>query len=53
MSGFENYEEQLKKLGKFRTGKSCLYINKLKDVDILVLKEIMADSVEYIKKMYN
>jgi hypothetical protein len=53
MSGFENYEGKLKRLGKFRTGKSCLYINKLKDIDLSVLKEIMADSVEYVKKMYN
>jgi len=34
MSGFEGIEEILKKLEEFKTGKSCLYINKLKDVDI-------------------
>lgn len=50
MSGFDNYEEKLKKLGKYRTGKSCLYINKLEDVDISILKEIMADSIDYVKR---
>lgn len=50
MSGFDNYEEKLKNLGKYRTGKSCLYINKLEDVDISILKEIMADSIDYVKR---
>jgi hypothetical protein len=31
----------LKKLGKYKTGKGCLYINKLEEVDIAVLKEII------------
>jgi hypothetical protein len=49
MSGFDGYEEKLNKLGKYRTGKSCLYINKLKDVNLSVLKEIMVDSIDYVK----
>jgi hypothetical protein len=52
MSGFENYEEILKKLGKFKTGKSCLYINKLKDVDMESLKELISESIKYMKKQY-
>ena len=35
----------LKKLGKYKTGKGCLYINKLEEVDIKVLKEIIAKGV--------
>ncbi len=50
MSGFDNYEEKLKKLGKFKTGKSCLYINKLEDVNISILKELIADSINYVKR---
>ncbi|MBY9019639.1 MAG: DUF1801 domain-containing protein [Candidatus Lokiarchaeota archaeon] len=50
MSGFEKYEELLEKLGKFKTGKSCLYINKLKDVDIHTLRELILESVEYMRK---
>ncbi|MBY9003085.1 MAG: DUF1801 domain-containing protein [Candidatus Lokiarchaeota archaeon] len=50
MSGFEKYEDLLKQLGKYKTGKSCLYINKLKDVDIIVLREIVSQSIEFVKK---
>lgn len=52
-TGFEAYEEKLKKLGKYKTGKSCLYINKLKDVELPVLKELMTDSVHHLKAMNN
>lgn len=38
----ENQKDLLKKLGKHKTGKGCLYINKLDEVDIKVLKEIIA-----------
>jgi len=50
MSGFERYQKILEGLGKFKTGKSCLYINKLKDVDIQILKELILESVEHMKK---
>ena len=43
MDGFDKYEELLGKLGKHKLGKSCLYINKLDDVSIPVLKEIMIE----------
>ena len=49
MSGFSRYDELLSKLGKFKTGKSCLYINKLEDVDKDVLKDLIRLSVEYMK----
>jgi hypothetical protein len=52
MSGFERYNEILKKLGKFKTGKSCLYINKLEDVEIESLKELISESVKYMKEQY-
>ncbi len=48
MDGFEKYSELLQKLGKHKTGKSCLYINKLDDVNISVLKELMIESVKYV-----
>lgn len=51
MSGFSKYPGLLKKLGKFKTGKSCLYINKIKDVDITTLKELIKQSVGYLKKL--
>ncbi len=52
MAGFDDYEEILKNLGKFKTGKSCLYINKLKDIDTQSLKKLISESVKYMKKQY-
>lgn len=52
MAGFSKYEEHLKKLGKFKTGKSCLYIKKLEDIDMDVLSEMILDSVQFIKERY-
>ncbi|MFW9967452.1 MAG: DUF1801 domain-containing protein [Candidatus Thorarchaeota archaeon] len=46
MSGFEGYNDLLEKLGKHKTGKSCLYINKLEDVDRSVLEKIISQSIE-------
>ena len=40
-SDINQYEEQLSRLGKYKTGKGCLYINKLADVDLAVLKELI------------
>lgn len=41
VGGFPGYEELLGKLGKYKRSKACLYINKLADVDIGVLEEIV------------
>ncbi|MFX1376285.1 MAG: DUF1801 domain-containing protein [Promethearchaeota archaeon] len=49
MDGFEKYEDLLNNLGKHKKGKSCLYINKLEDIHIPVLKEIMSESVTYLR----
>ncbi|CAN5622738.1 hypothetical protein BH20ACI4_BH20ACI4_21680 [soil metagenome] len=50
MSGFKEYEELLAKLGKHKTGKSCLYIKRLSDVDEKVLKELIESSIENVRK---
>ena len=42
MGGHERHAELFAKLGKHRTGSSCLYINKLADVDLDVLREIVS-----------
>ena len=53
MPGFKNYQALLKKLGKHKVSKgSCLYIKKLADVDEAVLKKLIAQSVEDMKKIY-
>ena len=50
MSGFSRYNELLAKLGKHKTGKSCLYINKLEDVNLQILEEMIENSVENVNK---
>lgn len=52
MPGFDPYQEQLSKLGKHKTARSCLYIKKLSDIDLAVLEEIVADSVVRMRKAY-
>ena len=52
MPGFTRYDTLMGKLGKFKTGKSCLYINKLDDVDLSVLEELIRLSVEYMVEKY-
>ena len=52
-AGSEWNEILLKKLGKHSTGKSCLYIKRLSDVDMDVLKEIIEKSYHHYKKKYN
>ncbi len=42
--GFSMYEDELEKLGKHKTSVSCLYINKLEDIDRGVLKEMLQRS---------
>ncbi len=52
MAGFSRYDEYLSKLGKFKTGKSCLYIKKLADIDMNVLESMIMDSIQTIQKKY-
>jgi hypothetical protein len=52
MSGFEEYDDLLDKLGKHSTGKSCLYINKLEDIDMDVLRELVDKSVQHMKETH-
>ncbi len=49
MGGVENYPELLSKLGKYKNGKSCLYVNKLADIDKEVLKDLVKASYDYIR----
>lgn len=49
MNGFTRYDEILGRLGKYKTGKSCLYINKLEDIHMNVLEELITASVDFLK----
>jgi uncharacterized protein DUF1801 len=50
MGGFERYDDLLKKLGKHTTGKGCLYIKRLDDVDLPTLKSLIEESVKHVKQ---
>lgn len=52
MPGFDRYTTLLSKMGKHKTSKSCIYIKKLDDIDESVLREIIADSVAYMRLKY-
>ena len=52
MSGFKRYDTLLGKLGKHKTGKSCLYVKRLEDVDLKVLETLIKESVAHMKKAY-
>src|SRR5262245_11687764 len=47
MAGLERYKELLNKLGKHKTGRACLYIKKLDDIDVstlkILIKQVLAD----------
>ncbi len=46
MSGFARYDALLKKLGKFKIGKACLYIKRLEDVDRGTLEKLIRQAVK-------
>lgn len=50
MAGFDEYEQLRSKLGKHTIGKNCLYIKKIEDVDVEVLRELVKRSVEHVAK---
>ncbi|MDX1641322.1 MAG: DUF1801 domain-containing protein [Balneolaceae bacterium] len=52
MCNLEKNKDLLHKLGKHRTGKSCLYIKKLDDIDVDVLRELAEESVRYVDEKY-
>ena len=52
MPGFSKYGGLLEKLGRHSLGKSCLYIKRLADIDLDVLRELLALSVQAIREKY-
>jgi len=52
MPSIEKQKTLLEKLGKFKTSKVCLYIKSLKEIDVKILKEMIANSVKEMKIMY-
>jgi hypothetical protein len=52
ISGFKINPGLMEQLGKYKTGKSCLYIRSLDDVDRSRLKQLVEESVDYMRKTY-
>jgi hypothetical protein len=50
MTGFDGYDDLLSQLGKYTTGKACLYIKKLEDIDMDVLRQLVKQSAEHIRE---
>jgi hypothetical protein len=49
MSGFDKLEKNLEKLGKYKTGKACLYVNKLADIDLKKLERLITESFKHLR----
>lgn len=51
-SAFDQKEELLSQLGKHKTSKACLYIQKLEDINISILSELVLKSIARINELY-
>ncbi|MBE0648412.1 MAG: DUF1801 domain-containing protein [Bacteroidales bacterium] len=51
-SGCSGQEDLLKDLGKFKMGKSCIYIKKLSDIDQEILKKLIKSTIEFLQSKY-
>ncbi len=52
MPGYQDFSEPLSRLGKHKKGAACLYINKLSDIDLNVLREIVTLGLDKLKSNY-
>lgn len=50
--GGQDQDALLERLGKFKMGKSCIYVKKLEDINLDVLKELMASTIEKVEEKY-
>ncbi len=52
MPGYADFGDILSRLGKHKLGKSCLYVNKLSDIDLDVLRELIKAGLEHLYDMW-
>lgn len=52
IAGVDKHQDLLAELGKHKTGKSCLYVNKLSDVRLNVLEQLIVKALEYMAEKY-
>ncbi|RYZ19331.1 MAG: DUF1801 domain-containing protein [Chitinophagaceae bacterium] len=51
-TGHEDHKHLLEGLGKFKMGKACIYVNKLTDIDEKKLKQLMKETIKFLKSKY-
>lgn len=51
-SGMPEHQHLLEDLGKFKMGKACIYVNKLSDINIEVMKRIMRTTIDFLQERY-
>ena len=52
LSGFDEHEALLAKLGKHKVGKACLYIRRLSDLELPILEQLVARSIAEVRRRY-
>ncbi len=52
MPGYSNYDALMSRLGRYKTGKSCLYVKRLSDVDLDVLEQLVDAAYKFMKVKY-
>jgi hypothetical protein len=53
LTGYGDQEMLLENLGKFKMGKGCLYVKKLSDIDMTLLKQVVLSTINLLKERYN
>src|SRR5690606_7325671 len=51
-SGAADQDELLKELGKYKMGKGCIYVSKLSDINIEILKKMMGSTIDFLQRKY-
>jgi len=52
MPGYTDYQHLLDKIGKYKMGKSCLYVKTLDDIDLDVLRSLITEPANEMKALY-
>jgi len=52
MPGYGKFDDVMARFGKHKTGRACIYINKLENVDMVVLEELITKSVAWMRNKY-
>ncbi len=52
MNGYDDYQQELKQLGKHSVGKSCLVVKNLEDIDLDILRKMLTDSYAWMCNKY-